>query len=322
MEKNYGIQKWYEKNNAILEFTFNGYLEENDLPIEKIEILLDKCFERMPFYQNINLIMSWIQTILKDFKDDYLQLSLLDKNGKETKVEYKNKRLIYFETNEEIEKGKTLNTIYTQPFNFHTCVINKGLNKEELLEMYKEKIKDALQQISDLEDISSINLTEKDKLICEIYQLFYGENPDFTDKDISIKMQTMFCILIQFNVSLDYGFDQVILDNKMPLSLQLQYDIDRLTPLGEINKIKEPVKIAEHQKRKIEVVGEIVRKSTKNNLDNLIQLSTIIYGGRYDLSQEHDIEKVAKYAGYSNEKVEESINLVRRIENQLEQIKH
>lgn len=321
MEKNYGIQKWYEKNNSVLEFTFNGYLEENDLSIEKMEILLDKCFESMPVYQNINLIMTWIQTILKDFKADDLQLSLLDKNGKETKVKYKNKKLVYFEQNEEIERDKTLNTTYSLPHNFHTCILGKDLNKEKSLETYKEKIKDALQQISDLEDISSINLTDKDKIMCEIYQLFYGKNPDFTNKDISIRMQTMLCILIQFNVNLDYGFDQVILENKMPLSLQLQYDIDRLTPLGEINKIKEPVKIAEYQKRKIKVVGEIVRKSTKNNLENLIQLSTIIYGGRYDLSQDLDVEKVAKYAGYSNEEVEKSINLVRRIEDQLGQIK-
>lgn len=319
MEKNYGFQKWYEKNNSVLEFTFNGYLEENDLSIDKIEILLDKCFESMPVYQNINLIMTWIQTILKDFKDDDLQLSLLDKNGKEIKVEFKNKKLVYFETNEEIERNKTLNTTYSLPLNFHTCILGKDLNKEKSLEIYEEKIKDIMQQISKLENISPIKLDERGKQICRIYKLFYEENPDFSSEDISTKMQTMFLIVEYFKINLPYKFLQTD-KNSLPTSLDLERDIKSLIPLGEItaDTALEMHYMSARDKQIIKYIGDYIRNYANNQIENLEKISIILFTKyQMDLYGTATVGDVCTKLEYSISDVNGCFQLMKTINKQI-----
>lgn len=130
-------------------------------------------------------------------------------------------------------------------------------------------------------------------------------------------MQTMLCILIQFNISLDYGFDQILLDFNMPFSVTLQCDLDRLIPLGKVAEIKESIiPITEKRKKEIEIIGEFVRNYTNNDLNKLIKLSTILYCSRYDLDDHTNIDRVAKFSKYSSNDVEESLSLIRKIKSQ------
>lgn len=318
-KKNYTFQKEYQENDSILKFIFNGYHQNKNLNKEEYDELLDKVFYRMLIYQDIDKIMTWFQTIFRNFKEDYIELSI-NRNNKETKVEYKNKKLVYFEIKENLDTMKTLNVIYSTPFNFHTYIENNSLNNKETLEKYEEKLKDVWQLIYKLENVSVVKLQERDKTIWEFYKLFYEENPDFSSEDISVNIQTMLCILIQFNISLDYGFDHTLLNSKMPFSLALQYDLDRLIPLGEVQEIEEPVvQMAERRKKEIQWIGKLVRENTNGDLNKLIQLSTIIYASRYDLSEKTNVEDVSKFIGCTSVDVRESIQLVRKIDQKIEE---
>ena len=51
------------------------------------------------------------------------------------------------------------------------------------------------------------HISDDSKIIIEVYKLFYNQDPDFSDKNIGIKIQAMLSILSEFGVSIsDYSF--------------------------------------------------------------------------------------------------------------------
>ena len=124
-----------------------------------------------------------------------------------------------------------------------------------------ENISKMMNHIYQLKRVHAIELNRDSKALVEIYKLFYNENPNFSDRSISVKVQTMMSILAEFGISLgdDYSFMNLP-KLKLPLSLTLAELVKKLYPFGEINYIVEPVKLAEHSKNIIKIVGKILEK--------------------------------------------------------------
>lgn len=320
MEKTYKIEKYYQTNDtSILAFSFEGKANKNS-NIKKVENLLDICFENSKTYKDMVKNIAWIRTILKDFEE--VQMSLhLSKKDKAMRMEYKNKELQYCEVQEPLNTGDVLNVTYSRPFTFHAFVIRNSLSPAENmhLEDYNQNINKIMQEIIELEkNIPVIELKEQDKTIWLFYKAFYKENPDFSKKDTALKIQTMLCILLNFNITMGYGFDQILLDFNMPFSVALQCDLDRIIPLGEVKEVEEIVPLTLKVTKEIESIGEFVRNYTNNDLNKLIKLSTIIYCSRYDLDDSTNINQVAEFSKYSTSDVEESLNLIRKINKRLQ----
>ena len=184
-----------------------------------------------------------------------------------------------------------------------------------------KEIKGVIKQIYYLKNTKAIVLDTDDKVLIEIYKLFYDENPDFCSKDINIKVQTMMSILSKFGISLedDYGFTLWEKD-KIPLSLNLEQRVKKLYPLGEVNNLDNEIVLVDNAKNIIKIVGECVREAFINNQnqnDVLINISKIVHARRYSLSSNYDIKRISKYTQLKTEEVEKNMKLVKRIETKI-----
>lgn len=317
------MEKKYSREKSHLKIELTVECKDENIQKEALEAKLDTVFNRIFSFENIEQIIVWIRTLFQDMEEKNLKVEVGTIN-ENIVASYKKRELVRVEIEgkqSQDNKRILLKTCYDKD---HGICFSAFTNSSKPIcipvKQYEENSKKAFKTIKSLENASAIKLQEKDKTIWEFYKLFYEENPDFSSEDLSIKIQTMLCILVRFNISLGYGFDHTLLDNKMPFSLALQYDLDRLIPLGEVQEIEEPVvQMTKRRKKEIECIGKLVRKYTKGDLNNLIQLSTIIYGSRYDLSQNTNVEDVSLFTGYTNGDIEESIQLVRRIEEKIEE---
>ena len=177
-----------------------------------------------------------------------------------------------------------------------------------------------LQEIYYLSHAKPIELDQDSKVIVEVYKLFYNKNPDFSNKNINIKIQTMLSILAEFYISVgDYGFSLSGKRN-IPMSMNLSNLVYELFPLGEIKEIDNPIQLREDAKKTISIVGEGIRNtidSTDNQEEALITISKVIHAARYNLSSTASIEDVAKYTDCSSDEVESSMKLVKRINTKI-----
>lgn len=320
MKKGFLIEKTYQKEKSIFCFKMEGEIDEN-IDIEVRENLLDDCFRILNSYSDMSINMVWLRTILKDVEENSLKIHAYEK-GKEKHIDYKYKQLQYCEVKKILDGDKLLRVVYTQPFDFHVSIseFNLGLHENISLAKYSRNIIRIMQEVLDLGiDFPIVQLETEDKILWKLYKLFYKENPDFSKEDTRLKMQTMLCILLQFNISKGYYFDdkKEILGNIMPFSKSLQYELDRIIPVGEVKEMKDPIIlfIGEWNK-KFEIIGEFVRNYTNNDLSKLIELSTIIHSSKYDLGSNTNVDNVAKSSGYPISDVEESLNLIRKIKSQ------
>lgn len=105
---------------------------------------------------------------------------------------------------------------------------------------------------------------------------------------------------------------------KMPISLNLEQLVNKLFPLGEISDIDDPVKLADEPK--IKIVGECVREVINdgyNQDEALITISKVIHAGRYRLSSNANVKELSEFTNRTENEVESSIRLVKRIETKL-----
>jgi len=305
------IKKIIINNNSKLEFKFVGTEIKENIDYKELERLMDVCGEKLVLHHNIIKCVSWIRTILKDFDESYLEIKLIYEKNKQTMIKYVNKHLIFYETNNkdsycikyELGKGINLN-LYSDEY-YDT---NKGI----------ALVSNILTEIHALKDVKIVRLVGNDKIICEMYKVFYHENPDFSSKDINIKIQTMISILIEFFIGLqDYDFN--LRRSEMPMSLDLYNDINRLIPLGKIESIEDPFKIHEETKQKIEIVGKNIRDyiSKKDNpIDELITISTILHASSYSLYYSTNLEDISKFSNRPKQDVESCKKLVKKINEQ------
>ncbi len=265
-----------------------------------------------------------LRTILSDCREKLLVISYEDEKGKEL-VKYDYTKLFYFEKTKKIdndfENGK-----FTFKYDSDDGIDIDYYSDDNILEDSKvqdftKEIKSIMEHVKMLSNAKSVTLYNEDKALIEIYKLFYKENPDFSSKDINIKVQTMMSILAKFGITLDCDYSFSLMTKlKMPFSLKLEEMVQKMYPLGVVREVEDNIRLAEEPKKIIGIVGDSVRNaiSLEDNMnDALITISKVIHASRYNLSSDADISEIAEFTNRSVDDVEASRQLVKRIEHKI-----
>lgn len=306
------------------EVKYNG-IPSDKADLDKIDALLDDFINnhrKNYMIENVSIV----RTILKDCEEKLLVIFYQDEKESEL-VKYDNANLFLYEKSKREENSKYYDRykIKYEP----TKGIKLDYNNHETdvadypgIELVSKEITKMMTQIYYLKNAKAIVLDTDDKLLIEIYNLFYNENPDFSSKDINIKVQTMMSILAAFGISLgdNYGFS-LWEKEKMPISLDLEQRVNKLYPLGKVSNLENSVKLAEDPKKIIKIVGETIREVityNQNQNEVLITISKIIHARRYCVSFNSDIKNLSEFTGRTTNEVESSIKLVKMIETRID----
>ena len=318
--KSISISKTLNFTKGSIEVRYKGIPSANT-DLNKIDALLEDFINNHKHNYMIENV-SIVRTILKDCEEKLLVIFYQDEKGSEL-VKYDNSNLFLYEkiqrkgNSEHFDRYKIK---YELPYGIKLDYNNHETDMTDYsgTELVPKKITEIMKQIYYLKNAKAVVLDTDAKALIEIYKLFYNENPDFSSKDINIKIQTMMSILAEFGISLgdDYGFS-LLGKVKMPVSLNLEQRVNKLYPLGEVRNLEDSVKLAEETKKIIRIVGETIKETISNEQNQneaLITISKVIHAGRYCLSSNSDVKILSEFTERTTDEVESSIKLVKRIE--------
>lgn len=308
------------KNGDIFEFKYNGTPKNNNIDKNKVQELITRFMNK--YHGDMVTNVKFLRTILKDYDERLLVISYQNGEVKKT-IKFVNSHISLFEKRDkdsELAENFIVKFTPSDNINFMLTDTNNKVIDYSNLKNISDRITEVLQEIYYLSHAKPIELDQDSKVIVEVYKLFYNKNPDFSNKNINIKIQTMLSILAEFYISVgDYGFSLSGKRN-IPMSMNLSNLVYELFPLGEIKEIDNPIQLREDAKKTISIVGEGIRNtidSTDNQEEALITISKVIHAARYNLSSTASIEDVAKYTDCSSDEVESSMKLVKRINTKI-----
>lgn len=320
------ISKTLKCAKESIEVKYDGICEDDYVDFDKIETLLDDFINNHRHNHMIENV-TIVRTILKDCEEKQLVIFYQDEKGSEL-VKYDHLNLLLYEKSKR-EENSDCNDRYKIKYE-PTGSIKLDYDNHKIhvtdypgIELITEEITEIIKQIYYLKNTKAVTLDINDKTLIEIYKLFYNENPDFSSKDINIKMQTMMFILAEFGILLDddYGFS-LCGAGKVPVSLNLEQRVHKLYPLGEISSIDDNINLADESKKIIKIVGECIGETisnAQNQNEALITISKVIHAGRYFLPSNSDIKKLSEFTECNTDEVELSMKLVKRIEGRMNQ---
>lgn len=308
------------KNGDSFEFKYNGTPKNNNIDKNKVQELITRFMNK--YHGDMVTNVKFLRTILKDHDERLLVISYQNGEVKET-IKFVNSHISLFEKRDkdsELAENFIVKFTPSDNISFMFTDANNKVIDYSNIENISDRITKVLQEIYYLSNVKPIELDQDSKVIIEVYKLFYNENPDFSDKNINIKIQTMLSILTEFYISVgDYGFSLSGKRN-IPMSMNLSNLVYELFPLGEIKEIDNPIQLRKDAKKTISIVGEGIRNaidSTDNQEEALITISKVIHAARYNLSSTASIEDVAKYTDCSSDEIESSMKLVKRINTKI-----
>lgn len=303
-------------DDGSIEIKYEGVPLRKDIDEEEVRSMI-RDFVDNHKHDNMLENVTILRTILRDYREEALKVCFCNKNGSET-----------------IDYTHIYGTGLTNWFSFKKDSQNFKIKYDSVLGLelnyydefgnikkYTDDLSNIMKYISDLFNVGPIVINDNDKALIEIYKLFYKENPDFSSKDINIKVQTMMSILAGFNVTLDCDYSFSLMTKlKMPFSLKLEEMVQKMYPFGVVDEVKDNVKLAEEPKKIIEIVGNSIRDtiSLEDDMNEaLITISKVIHASRYNLSSKADIREIAEFTSRSVDDVEASVQLVKRIEHKI-----
>lgn len=304
--------------NESIKLEYKGISTKDNIDLDKINTLLEdftKNHRHNCMEENITIV----RTMMRDFEEKLLIISYQNKSGSEI-VKYDNNNLIlYKNNNNEVNCTDGFKIKYepTSGIKLNYNNHNIDLAKYSSIRPVSEEITKILEKIYSLINAKAITLDNYDKALIGIYKLFYNETPDFSSKEINVKIQTMMFILAEFGIGL-YEF-KIYKKERIPLSLELQQKINKLYPLGEVDDIN--VKISKETKKIISIVGEYIRNTIPNEQSKneaLIKISKVIYAKKYLLSYDCTIKEISNYTGYTFDEVNSSLKLVKKVKNEID----
>ena len=320
--------KEYE-NGDTFRFKFEGIISNQDVENEKVNRLIDSFVNEQTYHKDMLRNVSFIRTMLKDFKEELLVVEYTNRDGESEIVKYDDGRLLYFGCNNKNKKtGNTMSVEFSPYEDLNISFLDSALDVSIVdypqSEYVDEQFCELIKHIRLLKNAEAIKLDRDSKALIEIYKLFYGENPNFSLSNINVRVQTMLSILEQFGVSLgDHYVFNLLGKAKMPISLNLEQLVSKLFPLGEITAIDDPFKLADETRNIIKAAGECVREVINdeyNSDDILITISKVIHAKTHILSSESDIKELSEFTNRTRSEIESSIKLVKRIENKISEL--
>ena len=317
MDKHQVFEHLITSDNDKFYFKFIG-IPKNDVDLEKIKLVVNKVFNKSILTYDIKSVVSFIRTVFEKFRELELEIELYIKDDILEKIIYKNKVLEFYK--KELEEQ--ISIIYNKN---NKPNINFGITDLDFDDYFNCKIKgeiinEEINNLYKLLRIDGVSLTDLDKGIILMYKAFFGEYPDFSVKDVNMKIQCMMSILTDFGISLDERYSFKLNSNNMPVSVNLKDDLNRLKPFSMIGPTDYNVKLDELLQRDIKVIGAFVKNYIDDGMDeieNLIRLTKIIYSGKNCLPTNAALEIIADLSNSSTEDVENSLKLMKRINKKI-----
>lgn len=308
---NYTIFRTYEIDQTQIEILFEGKAIKN--PKECMD-QLDAYFANLKSLNHLPIIIAILRTILKDIEEIKLNINIYNKNKKIT-IEYDHKKLNSLKIYEKIREEDNEENYQVLKSSYH---IQKGfsinLNEKKLKSLdFQRKFADILQLLTSLNSYFNIILDGEKMLLCQSYQLFYQENPDFNQKETKLKFHIMEYILSYFDMALtNYRFtwDKV---TSIPLAASLEFQINEISFLGEIKDITEPDNYILPER--ISLIGKIIRE-TATSLEDLKRICNLLY-----VLNTNETKEIPKQIEYNKEELEAVKRLSRKINIKLREKK-
>ena len=310
------INETHEFDDGSIEVKYEGIPLKEDINEKEVRRMVRDFIDNHK-YDNMLENVIILRTILRDYNELLLEVNFSKKDDSEM-VSYKNifgSRLTNWFA--FIKDSLNCKIKYDSILGLKLNYFNEFGN----IRKYTDDLSAIMKYIYDLSNASSIVINDNDKELIEIYKLFYKENPDFSSKDINVRVQTMISILAEFGITLDfdYSFD-LMGKKKMPVSLKLEEMVQKMYPFGVVSEVKDGVRLAEEPRKIIEVVGDNIREAIdgEDDMDEaLITISKVIHAGRYNLLSDANVSEIAEFTNRSVDDVESSMKLVKRIERKI-----
>lgn len=274
------ITKTFVSDDKKICFVFFGNEKRENIDYEKLNQIIEQYFENLNYYDDTIRIISCIRTIFKDFDESYLEVSLSEEE-KEISILYIDKLLFKYE--ESNKKGANIRYMIGRKIDyydngieqFNHGIIDSSLNK--------------IKYLKQLESIDDLKITCHDKILYQVYKLFYGEVPDFKIPSINIKFQMMLLILEEFGISFNYDFYK----NKKnyPVSFEVTEFVNKMKLFGDI---EEKDILSQENKNIVQIVGKNINEfinDQENSLETLIKLGTFLYIKRNCTYKENLLEE-------------------------------
>ena len=142
-----------------------------------------------------------------------------------------------------------------------------------------------INKMNHLEDITAIKLETSDKVLYEIYRLFYRNTPNFMDNNDRIRMYIMIYILNNYGIDLTNG--NFKLYNDIPISLE---ELEIVKRLFLVNNIPD-TSIRRDIKEKVILIGETMNREV-SDVNELVNIAKYMYINSYkDNDKEYKIIK-------------------------------
>ena len=274
------ITKTFVSDDKKICFVFFGNEKRENIDYEKLNQIIEQYFKNLNYYDDTIRIISCIRTIFKDFDESYLEVSLSEEE-KEISILYIDKLLFKYEesnkkgANIRYMIGRTIDYYDNGIEQFNHGIIDSSLNK--------------IKYLKQLESIDGLKITCHDKILYQVYKLFYGEVPDFKIPSINIKFQMMLLILEEFGISFNYDFYK----NKKnyPVSFEVTEFVNKMKLFGDI---EEKDILSQENKNIVQIVGKNINEfinDQENSLETLIKLGTFLYIKRNCTYKENLLEE-------------------------------
>lgn len=310
--------KLVTRGNDKFYFKFIGLPQNDSIDYDKLNNTINNCFNNSIETNDIKEKISWIRTIFKDFEEIYLEINLHYQTTCKEKIIYKNKNLNNYQKSIDDQININYN-LETNP-NLFLDIANVKLNNYHSYKIKSEITNSIMEHLYSLVEINKIELTTDEKALCIFYKAFYGEYPNFSNKDINIKMQVMMSILTNFGICLDDSYSFMLNSKKFPISIALSKTVHKLKPFGKIENLDNMVRLDEILEQDIKTIGKIIKKhlsNTTNELECLKKLSTIFYTGHNCLPTNAAIVTISEHCKISIPEVESSLKLVKKIKKNI-----
>lgn len=268
------FEKEVKKGNTNIYFD----LEVTENKLDKIP--LTYIFAEKNFGTNINELIYYIRVVFRDYTEQTLKVKMEDTKCKKY-VKFVNKEVEKYEYKEKLN-DVTVNFTYG-PEGINLNIDNESSKKNIENEKINNILTECLNNVKELNNIKNINIyefTKEEKILIEIYRLFFNESPDFSKKEDINKAQSMMWLLYKEGIYLPEEEGFTIRHTGKVWSFNIESIIDRLIPYGKINDSFDDIKLKKEAYNTIISMGQIIRRYIENKeektLENISKISYII----------------------------------------------
>lgn len=324
------IGKTINFKEGSVEFRYVGSCDENDTSIQYAEQLIDNYVLNYKDRGTNNILdaVTVLKTILQNYKEElFVFYYENDKNFEQ--VKYDLGHLFLFEM-KRTENDDERYYVKFEPqsgirmdYNYRDEQVNLAspIGKQ----CFIQKTTEVMNLIVNLVDVTPTKLETLDEDLIQVYKAFYNENPDFSDPNINIKVQSMLVILEEFGLKFfdkyNYYFIRYIQGNSYPNSPDLEIRLNELYPYGKIDVDENNSRLTEKAKKRMKIISESLLNAIGDNdlVEALKVISTIVFTSKRNLATDNS-NVISNFISIDVQTVEDNLKLVRQIKEKFEKI--